>query len=467
MKHLALLLAAAFLVLTGLSTEARAQADTLRLNLQTAVQRALEISPEVGEVASDRDYAAARYRRAQASRFLTEFQATSAHAVAPGLSNPNDTPTGRLYLDPDVRNDWNKLRPFNLLEIELLQPIMTWGELSGNIRAARHGIAVEEEAVHVKELEVALRTGTLYYSLLLADALHRLTNEAGDIVERAKREIQRLLDEGDAGVDEADMFQVQITEQEFKRRVVEVEQSRMTARMALQRQLFLPEGTVPIPEEVVLEPIAFILAPLETYLTQALIHRPELAQADAGLAARSALVDVARSNYYPKLFLAANARYSYASGRYRQRNPYVGDPFLSRKVEAGLGIRQKLNFLQTRAGVEEARAEQNKVQYLKEAARQLILFEAEEAYRNLITAQAALASREEALLISKQWLRNEQINFDLEIGDTENLIKAVQANLELQAARHEAVQQYNVAVLKLQYATGVLTDLAKSGTLVD
>lgn len=451
---------------------ARAQAgvprDTVTLNVEAAIQRALEISPEVEAVAADMAFAEARYSLARASRFATEFNATTAHAVAPGLDIPDpELPREALYLDPNVRNDWEDLRPFNRLEVNLLQPIYTWGELGGNIRAAKSGVAVEAAAVRSTALEVALRTGELYYGVLLMNELARLTDRAGDIVDQARREIRRLLDEGAEDVDDADLFQVQITEQEFLRRVVEVEQRQQTARSALARQLFLPEGTVVVPAQDVLTPLPFTLDSLETYMAVALEQRPEVAQAAAGIEAREALVTVARSHYFPKLFLGVEARYSYAAGRYRQPNPYISDPFLGRSVRAGFGLRQQLNFAQTRARVEQAEAELNEVRFQQEAAQQLVLFEVEEAYRNLIIARAALASRERALTISKEWLQTEYINFDLELGDTENLVRAVQANLELEASYYEAVQRYNVAVLRLLRATGTLVRRAESGTLVD
>ena len=127
----------------------------------------------------------------------------------------------------------------------------------------------------------------------------------------------------------------------------------------------------------------------------------------------------------------------------------------------------QLNFAQTRAKVEQAKAQRNEVSFQAQAARQLVLFEVEEAYRGLTIAQAALDAQEEALRISKEWLRTEQVNFDLAIGDTENLVRAVRANLTLQAQRHEAVRDYNVAVLRLMKATGTLTRDIASGTLVD
>ena len=214
-------------------------------------------------------------------------------------------------------------------------------------------------------------------------------------------------------------------------------------------------------------PLPFARDSLDTYFTLALAQRPELAQATAGLAARDALVDVARSGFYPKLFLVVQSRVSFAEGRFRQPNPYVGDPFQGRSVRAGVGLRQQLNFFQTRARVEQAEAERSQVQYQLEGARQLVLFEVEQAYRDLIVAEAALDAQQEALRLSKEWLQSESINFDLGLGDTENLIDAVRANLELQASYYEAVQRYNVAVLRLLQAAGVLADRAESGILVE
>jgi outer membrane protein TolC len=151
------------LVLAGLllvapTDEAASQADTLRYDLDSAIQRALEASPEVSAVAARRDFASARAGLARASRYLTEFTLTSAHAPAPGLDNPNGTTTDQLFLDPDVRNDWSSLRPFNEVEVEFLQPLYTWGELGGNIRAATSAVVMEDASIRDKEIDVAYRT---------------------------------------------------------------------------------------------------------------------------------------------------------------------------------------------------------------------------------------------------------------------------------------------------------------------
>ena len=464
-----LALAGLFLLLPARTATAQAMAlpDTVRVTLQSVLERALDVSPDLGEVRADRDFAEARSRLARSSRFLTEFNATTAHAVAPGIDNPNGTPDDELYLDPEVRNDWDEIHPFNQVQVEAIQPVFTWGELGGNIRAARHGVEVEQAAVSRKELEVALRAAELYYNVLLTNELLRLAERTRNVVEQAEQEFNRLLEEDSPDVDNADVFQLQLTKQEFNSGVVEVTENSVTARVALARQMILPEGAVVVPANDVLTPLPFVPETLDRYLDLAMDNRPELAQGRAGLAARDALVKVARSDYFPKLFVGAMVDYAYAAGRVRQPNAYIGDSFLSSSVRAGFGFRQKLNFFQTRARVDQARAEREQVRYQLEGAEQLILFEVEKAFRDLVVAQTALAAQDTSLTITKEWLRAEYIDFDLDLGDTENLVKAVRANIDVEARYYQAVHRYNLAVLRLLDAIGILARGVQSGTLVE
>lgn len=443
--------------------------DTVVVDLNQAIAQALDVSPEVRQREAQRAFAEARSDLARSSRFLPEFQATTNHSIAPGIENPNNTPNDELYLDPEVRNDWSLegIRMFNRIEVQALQPIYTWGQLSGSLRAAQYGAEVEGAAVETKAIQVASRTAELYYSLLLTEELFRLTEQAGDVVEQAKTEIRRLIDEGDESVDDADEFQVLITEQEFLRRSTEVAQKRITARMALARQLFLPENTILAPATATLTPLPFTRDSLAIYLSASHQSRPELDQAEAGIAARRALVDVARSDLYPKLLAGFTFQSSGVVGRHQQPNPYVSDPFIRNRPLIGVGFRQQLNFGQTRAKIEQARAELNEVTFQHEAAQQLVLFEVEDAYRNLIIAEKGLETRDEALRLSKEWLRSEQVAFDLDIGDTENLVDAVRQNLELEAGYYDAVHTYNIAVLRLLKATGILIQQSQGGTLVE
>ncbi|WP_233993910.1 TolC family protein [Salinibacter altiplanensis] len=452
---------------------APAPMDTVQVDLTETILRALEESPEVDQRRAQKQFATARSDEAQANRFLTDVSINTAHSLAPGLDNVPDGIAGdELYLQPGVTNDWSPraLRPFSRFEIAVQQPLWTWGELSGSIRAARRGVDVEAARVEQKALEVAVRAGETYYGLLLTKALDRLADRTQEVIDRAKREINRLLDEGDEGVSQSDLFQTRLTEEETRRRAVEVEQNRKTARSALRRQLFLSDRVRVQPKADELRPLSFAIHPdsLDHYTQRALQNRPEVRQAEAGVKARRALVDVARSEYYPKVGLRATLSQSVTlPERPNPDNAFIGDSFMGTGTRTGIGVQQNLNFGQTRAQVEQAKAELNAVQYQRTAAEQLVRFEVEEAYRSLLTAQAAVESRDRSTTIAGEWLRTEQVNFDLDLGDTEDLIKAVRADLEARAQYLRAVRQYNGAVLDLLRATGTLADRARSGTLLD
>ncbi len=440
-----------------LSATAQPHPDTLRVDLKTVLEQTLRVSPDIRAAFSNVAWADARYDLARSSRILPNATAISAFAAVPGIENPNDTPVDQLYLDPLVRNDYGNLRPYAQAELSLLQPIYTWGALEGTMEAVSAGADLENARAQETILEASLRAAELYYGVLLTDELFRLTDQAEEMVAMAMREINRLLEEGNPEVDDADRYQVLITQQEYERRIVEVTQQRQSAYALLRRQLMVSDSTRILPVRNRLEPLTFLLESLEYYQQQARMNRPEILQTRAGLAATDALVRVAKADYYPQSIVGIELSSSGASNRFRQPNPYVSDGFRRTSLRAGVGLVQKLNFGQTRARVAQARAHNRTAEYLAVAAEQLILAELEQSWRNVITQEAALAAQDSSLALSKEWLRVEQINFDLDLGDTENLVKAVQMNLTLEVGYYEAIRRYNMAILKLLAAAGLLT----------
>ena len=458
MKHRSLFGLMVGLVL--LTSAASAQQDTVRVDLQEAWARALHLSPDLEAARAKARFAEARSDAARASRYFTELTLESAFAMVPGLTNPNGVPLNQLYLDPAVRNDYASLSPYAQSALALLQPIHTFGALRGRVRAAAYGADAEHDAVATVGQDVVLRTADLYYGVLLADALLALTGQATTVVAQAMREIDRLLAEGDPDVDDADRYQVLITEQELHRRIREVKETQAIAHAGFSRQLLMDEGTVAIPSEAVLQPLDFIPLPLAEYKARAVRHRPELKRVQAGLHAQSWLVRAARADYYPQIVFGFSFTITGAANRHRQPNPFISDGFRRSSARTGIGFRQKLNFAQTKARIAQAEARRDEMQHLVTAAEQVVLIDVEKAYRELSMAEAALAAQDSSLAISKEWLRVETINFDLELGSTENLIDAVQANLDLEARYLEAVRRFNMAVHRLQHAAGILGRMA-------
>ena len=65
------------------SMEANYSADTVVVSLQQAISRALDISPEVSASEAETGKAISLYNLAKASRYLTQFELTSAFSTAP------------------------------------------------------------------------------------------------------------------------------------------------------------------------------------------------------------------------------------------------------------------------------------------------------------------------------------------------------------------------------------------------
>ncbi len=443
---------------------AQPHTDTLRIDLRHVLEQTISVSPDIQAARSNARQASARHDLARRSRFLPNATVITAFSAAPGIDNPNGVPQNELYLDPDVRDDYRNLSPYAQSEISLLQPIYTWGALRGSIEAASAGADLEHARAQGTMSEATLRAAGLYYNVLLTNELSRLADRAGNVVNMAMKEIYRLLEEGSPDVDDADRYQVLITQQEYERRIVEVEQQRQIAHVALRRQLMLADSIQVIPIYDALKPLTFVLDELKYYQHKALMYRPEILQAYAGLTATHALVRVAKADYYPQSAVGLMFSARGASNRIRQPNPYISDGFRGMSVRAGIGFIQKLNFGQTRARVAQAEAQRNSVKHLSVAVEQQILAQIEQSWRQVIIEKESLAAQDSSLAISKEWLRVEQINFDLDLGDTENLVDAVQTNLTLEAGYYEAIRRYNMALIELLSNAGILTQEIDSFT---
>src|SRR5207244_11267532 len=129
------------------------------------------------------------------------------------------------------------------------------------------------------------------------------------------------------------------------------------ARAVPPRARLRPVGLPPAPEapnaDTRLEPAAVKLQPLSQCLDPVGIHRADIAQLEAGLAARQARVEAARGAYYPSFFIAGGVRYAKAPNRDSQDSPFAKDEFNYFNGGAAVGLRWQLDVWMTHAKVAE------------------------------------------------------------------------------------------------------------------
>src|SRR5262249_2599457 len=130
--------------------------------------------------------------------------------------------------------------------------------------------------------------------------------EATDKLDKALRKLDKQLAKGEG--DEIDALKLKTFRFELEGRKAEARRYQAIATAALH---FLTgvDGNLDVwPAHMV--PIERQLAPVAYYLQAARVNRPDVNMARAGVIARQAQVDLARSKYFPDLGLALGASWS-------------------------------------------------------------------------------------------------------------------------------------------------------------
>lgn len=105
--------------------------------------------------------------------------------------------------------------------------------------------------------------------------------------------------------------------------------------------------------------------------------------------------------------------------------------------------------------MERSRLEVRRLEFLEDAATDGIILELNEAYRTTAIAKAKVERTDEALQIAKEWLRAEQLDYDLGFGDSKDLIDAVRQELELRLTEKQSIFEFNTALIKLNKSAGL------------
>lgn len=435
--------------------------DTLRVSLSEFISIGMENS---GQAAFERgavDLAINRKDFARSQRILPRIELSTQHGVIPGvvsdstLPNGQSLPRGQYYLDPNLSNDWEDWAIFTRAELTALQPIFTWGGINNAIKAAESAAKSAEYEFQAKEAEIEIQLFELYYSYLLALEISRILDEANSQLNQVDNRLKEMLEDGDPDLKESDIFKFDIFKTEFEVQKVEVQQSLNYIERVWNYALRGQPGDVYMPNNDYLDPVPQELQSFDFYENQARTERPELLAVDSGIDALKSSIDATRSEYFPSLFLGISGRYANTPNRPRQTNPFIINNTNFASAAVGLTIRQNLNFGVQRNRVERAEIEHRRASNLKGAINDGIVLELNDRYRAAVIAESKVKQTENALNISREWVRHEQLNYDFGFGDVEDLTDAIQKELELRLELKQNVFELNKSIAALYKASGI------------
>lgn len=443
--------------------------DTLRISYDRFIEQALNNSGVVKYQKQEVDLAENRVDLAKAQRILPKVNLSTQHGLVPAVKSDSTLPWGaplpkdEYYLDPNLRNDWSDWGIFNRMEINAVQPVFTWGGINKAIEAARLGAEAARYSFEAQKADLEVRLFDLYYSYILALEIERLLDEAQGKIDQIGEELEKALEDGESDIDGADVYKFEIFKSEFDIQKAEVFGNMDFIQQTWKYVLRNNDGTVYEPETRFLDPFAKQMQPVGYYHKSAVNNRPELRALRKGADATETYITALKKQNLPGLYLGGYIKYANTPNRPRQDNPFIQNNTNQFTGGFGFTIRQNLNFFSIKANIERSRIELRKVDFAAEAAKDGILLEVYENYRKASLADVKVQKTDEALVTSKKWVREEQLDFDIGMGDVKDYVDALQKELELKLKLRQSTFEYNTSLARLNKSAGLpLTTLIQN-----
>ncbi|MFQ5824673.1 MAG: TolC family protein [bacterium] len=430
--------------------------DRKKLILNLAECEALAFKNNLSIQSSELSVKASKAKLAQAyhAKILPKFEVKNIWGPIPRARGIVDPKTG-FVTSPDTSTSIpGDLRYFTQLDLDLIQPIFTFGKLSGLTNAAYFGVQADQAKLEGTQESVRFQVRQLYWAIVFGKELLTVIQDAENELKKAENKVQEKLDEGSEDVTQTDLFKLQIFRYEINKRLRQALDKIELTKSALKSTLGLSEDvSIEIATEY-LDALEVKLDSLPVYAEMAIQNRAELAQLRAGINARRALIRVSKSEYYPQFFFGGQMKYNFAKDRFDPNNPFIYNPTNYFRPGFVVGLNLNLNFLQTRDKVRVAQSE-----YLLLAQKENLLIDGikldvQKAFLELQQAEKNMRESRRALKASNNWLRSATMTFDIGVGEINDLIDAFKANGTMQAEYFQNIFNYNVALAKLSKAIG-------------
>ncbi len=430
------------LFLTVSAIKVVAQPRSQRWTLEQCLERALESGPAVHEARAAVQIAANRLAQAKAGRLP--------RATFTGFLSYINGAEGNA-LTGDTTND---IGPYSEGELEVVQPLYTFGRLRYEIRAAMQGVSARHAATDQARNAVIAAVKEFYYNLLFSRQIKDLLADSQQNFTKALETVEERLDAEEGNVTQQDLLRLRIGLAGVTKNIYAAERAVIVTRGALKRQLGMPLNTPFDIADTCLEPVELQLQPLASYLEQVGQQRPEMAQLEAALEARKAQLHAARSAYYPSFFLASGFRYKVAPNREDQDNPFLKDFNSVSPPGIALGIRWQLDFWMTRAKVAVHLAEVAQAEIQQHNAGSGIALDMQRRYLEVQGNQQKLAVAQTERKAARALLFTSLANFNLGVGEAKEVFNSLGLYTRILSDYYKGIRDFNIAAARLSQATG-------------
>jgi outer membrane protein TolC len=331
-------------------------------------------------------------------------------------------------------------------------PLWTFGKVTNLWKAADAQVQVGQQDIRKVRNQIHLDVRKAYYGLQLARDGLLLLNEASEKLNKAVESLEKKVKDGDG--DEIDLLRLKTAMAELEGRRAEAEKGQRVALAALR---FLTgsetEADFDIPD-LPLKPPRHGVQGVETYLDASRLYRPEILMARAGVTARTAQSELARSKLLPDFGLTLSASYRRAPEITDQTNPFVRDDANFLRYGVGVGMRWSLDFLPASARIRQADSQLEENRQILRFATGGVGVEVQSAYAAVLEAKKKSDAYGNASKLARQWMIRVAQNLDLGTSDEKDLVEPARQYALQRFNFLSATMDLNLAMANLALATG-------------
>jgi outer membrane protein TolC len=428
--------------------------DTMFLEYDEFIDLALEQIGQIKAAQVSVSLAQNQVQQVRNQRFLPSLRMESEHGILPSVISPRGFPSNQIYLDPDATYDWDKWDFANRFRVIGVQPLFIWGAVDKAVKAAQFGVQSIEQQETATKQEIELQLHGLYFGYQLALEIERLLDVAIETMDTVERSINQQRKDSPDEINESEIYKFKVFKAQFKAREDEVKQNLLFVTESW-NYILGDKDTVYLPANMYLEAPSASISTLDYYQQMALMNRSEIQALSYAEKGARMFIEAKKAENKPGLFLGFTGTYAHAPSRPRQDNPFISSDGNTLNMSFGFSIRQNLNFNQIKTNLKRAELEMDRLDFQQKALQDKVMLEVHEKYRDASIAQSKYEGSTEALKITKEWLRMEQLDYDFGIGNVRDVVDALKQELELRIEEKQTVFDYIISLANLNKATGL------------
>lgn len=349
-------------------------------------------------------------------------------------------PKYQVSISPNITDNYS-------LKFTVQQPLFTGFRLSGNSNLSENLYQASVQDLSKDQIEFLLNIKTAYWNLFKVIKLKEAIDKNVMQIQAHIQDIQNLFKQGMATKNDLLKVQVQLSDAQIRQ--LDAANNIKMAELNLNNIIQLPLSVKPKIDTSISKEDIYIKE-VDYYLDEAAKSRPELKAFDFRIKAGESAVTVAKSGWYPQVFLFGDYNYANPNQRvFPQQDKFKGT------WDVGINLSWDIwNWGQAghQSGEASAQLEQTKDQL--KSIRDLVTLEVTQNYLTMLQNKEKITAAGNSVAQAEENYRLTADKFKEGLALNSDLLDAETALLQSNTNYIQSVADFNIAKAKLEKAIG-------------